>query len=319
MQFISPLLCGEDRIGTLHAVHRPADEEPGRDSGPELVTGELLLHELVVRQVAVECVDHVVAIAPRIGARLVGLEPVTLGEPDGVEPEPSGAFTELRRGEIAVDECLVGQRIDVGLEGGDLFGAGRHAEQIERQPPDQGPAVGGRVRCEVLFGQLGLNKGIDDVGLVVVRSLGRRSDRATGHLGPHQRLKGPVRTLLPDVGCGVRPLGPGIDPLFECLNLLRRKTRPLGRHHQIGVLATHKLKQRAGLARLRHDHRRVGIPASQRRCPLIKPQAALLLLCAVTTEAVLRQDRADSGVEVGGTRRDSPQPQRNSQADSHHR
>ncbi len=87
-------------------------QEAGRDERvlavrPQLVAGELLFHELVVGLVVVEGGDDVVAIAPGVGARAVGVVAVAIGIAREVEPAAAPALAVLRRGEQAIDELLV--------------------------------------------------------------------------------------------------------------------------------------------------------------------------------------------------------------------
>ena len=81
-----------------------AEQEPGGDGrlrivGPQLVPRDLLLHELVEQQVAVECLDHPVAIPPRIRPHGIKLKPVGLGEPGQIEPVLSPPFPVTGRSE----------------------------------------------------------------------------------------------------------------------------------------------------------------------------------------------------------------------------
>ena len=105
-----------------------ADEIPraGRDEscrlnavacvGIKRVAGDLLAHEQVVRFVAVECADDIVAIRPGVGAELVLVVAVCVTVVDNVEPVARPAFAVARRGEKFFDEFFVGQRIGVAEE-----------------------------------------------------------------------------------------------------------------------------------------------------------------------------------------------------------
>ena len=79
---------------------------PGRD----LVAGDLLDHEAVERLVAVQRVDHVVAIPPGVGDVAVVLVALGLGEADHVEPVLRPALAVTGAGEQPVDHALVGVR-----------------------------------------------------------------------------------------------------------------------------------------------------------------------------------------------------------------
>src|SRR5438105_4801982 len=65
----------------------------------EFVTGDLFAHETVVWLVVIESFDDVVAIAPDIGPRGVGLEPVAIRVACHIQPMASPAFAIGRRGE----------------------------------------------------------------------------------------------------------------------------------------------------------------------------------------------------------------------------
>ena len=134
------LLVGQveqELLAVLRVVGLAADgQEAGRDqvlgpfavvAGGQEVAGDLLADELVVRLVGVERGDHPVAVSPGLGIHHVGLA-ARLGEPRHVEPVPSPALAEPRRGQQPVDDLRerVGRR--VGDERLDLLratGAGR--------------------------------------------------------------------------------------------------------------------------------------------------------------------------------------------------
>ena len=72
--------------------------------GGQQVAGELLADELVVGQVAVEGVDHPVAVAVHLRDRVVGVVAGGVGVADDVEPVPAPALAVGRRGEQPVDD-----------------------------------------------------------------------------------------------------------------------------------------------------------------------------------------------------------------------
>ena len=137
VQFVGALLSGQAGIGTLHAVIRSAHDETGRLVRAEHVARKLLGDELRERHVVVERTDDVVAIRPRIGARLIRLEAIAFGKADHVEPVPRPALTKMRRRKQPIDESLVSIRPRVSHELGHFIGCGRQANQIERQPSKQ--------------------------------------------------------------------------------------------------------------------------------------------------------------------------------------
>src|SRR5262249_54128613 len=88
-------------------------EEAGRNQGigvarRDLVAGELFLDEAIIGLVAVEGADDVIAVAPGIGSRVVGLETVALGVAGEVKPPRCLALSVLRGTQQAIDEPLVG-------------------------------------------------------------------------------------------------------------------------------------------------------------------------------------------------------------------
>src|SRR6202011_3199696 len=72
----------------------------------QLVTRQLLGDELGVGLVLIERLDHVVAIAPRVGAMDVVFEPTRVGVARDVEPGAAIALAVVRRREQLVDEML---------------------------------------------------------------------------------------------------------------------------------------------------------------------------------------------------------------------
>ena len=100
------------------------------------IAGELLDDELVVRQVAIEGVDDVIAIRPDL-ARLVLLVAVGVRVTRRVQPVPPPAFAVMRRGEQPLDDFVVSIFGFVGEKCIHVFRRGRQAREIEVQPPQQ--------------------------------------------------------------------------------------------------------------------------------------------------------------------------------------
>jgi hypothetical protein len=80
----------------------------------EFVAGQLLGEEPVVRLVAVQRVDDVIAIPPGIGEMPVVFVAFALGVADDVEPVLSPAFTVLRARQQSFDDLLERGRRGVG-------------------------------------------------------------------------------------------------------------------------------------------------------------------------------------------------------------
>ena len=62
----------------------------------ERITGQVLEHETVVRDVGVHRTDHVVAVPPGVRDRVIELVAVGLGVAHEVEPMPPEALAEVR-------------------------------------------------------------------------------------------------------------------------------------------------------------------------------------------------------------------------------
>ena len=82
-------------------------------------------------------------------AAAVDREAVGVGVAGGVEPVEGHPFAEVRAGEQAVDEFLVGVGVFVGDEGFDFGGGGRQAGEVEREAADERAAVGFGRRARV--------------------------------------------------------------------------------------------------------------------------------------------------------------------------
>ena len=100
------------RVVLLAKGHpRAGAQEAGRNQGflglPfELVAGDLLLQERVVGFVLIERADHVVAIAPGVGAVVVLLEAARIGVPGDIQPVAAPSLAVVRRGEQRVNQSL---------------------------------------------------------------------------------------------------------------------------------------------------------------------------------------------------------------------
>ncbi len=164
-------------------------DQRGRIVGIELVAGDLLLHEAIVGLVLIEGIDHVVAIPPDVGARLIALEPFAIGVACEIQPVARPAFAVARRSQQAV--YYLGERVGrgVGVESLHFFGRGQKTREVERSPADERDFIGRRRGLEMLLLQLGQNEGVDVVGDPV--PCGRRGDSRLRHL-----LKSPPAALL---------------------------------------------------------------------------------------------------------------------------
>jgi hypothetical protein len=113
---------------------------PHRGLG-EQVAGKLLDREPVEGQVAVEGVDHPVAVGPDL-AEVVDVNAVRIGVAGRVEPLKDHALPVARRGEQTVHQAFVSGGCAVVDESVDFSRRRRQAVQIEGEPADQRPPVG---------------------------------------------------------------------------------------------------------------------------------------------------------------------------------
>src|SRR4051794_39087239 len=70
----------------------------------EFIPRNLFTDELIVRLVAVERLDYVVAVTPDVRPKFISLEPVSVCVPGNVEPHAAPALTVVRRCKQAVDD-----------------------------------------------------------------------------------------------------------------------------------------------------------------------------------------------------------------------
>src|SRR4029077_2723938 len=85
------------------------------------VTRNLLDYELIERHIAVQSVDHPVAVPPH-QARCVDGVPVEIGIASHVEPVTAPSLAVVRRIEQPVDDAFVGVSASIGYEIANLLG-----------------------------------------------------------------------------------------------------------------------------------------------------------------------------------------------------
>src|SRR2546426_4484992 len=127
----------------------------------ELVGGELLDDELVVRLVVIQGLDHVIAIAPCCRQIAIVLEARAVGVANDVQPVSSPTLAVMGRGQQPLDEVLVGSRRRILDEGVHLLRGWQQPDQVEVGAPDQGVAVGFERRRQSLLIQGLLDEGVD--------------------------------------------------------------------------------------------------------------------------------------------------------------
>ena len=194
----------------------------------------------------------------------------------------------MRRGEQAVDQLLVGQRVRVGDEGVDLLRRRRQADQVEREPADQGAAVGLRRRRQAFRLEPGQDERVDRVadparvgaGQCPAQPAGGAAAATTSpgarraaHRRRHRARRRRRRSMR---GAGPPP---------------RRSAARRGRHPLRRVGAGQALDERA----VRTPPGTITGPESPPRSgqPSIQPEPAALLVGAVTRGTRTRKDRLD--------------------------
>src|SRR5207247_7457569 len=73
----------------------------------DLISGELLEYETVVRLVVIERADDVIPVTPGVPAVSVVFEAIGFGEPHDVEPMPAPALAIMRARQEACDQLRV--------------------------------------------------------------------------------------------------------------------------------------------------------------------------------------------------------------------
>ncbi len=295
------LRLGAALLGRLEqAVVGGADARLQRRARQQ-VAGELLPRETVETLVDVERADDVVAVRADVH-RVVAVVADGVGVADQIEPVHRHALAVVGRIEQAVHELLVSVRRFVIDERGDLGARGRQAGEVERQAADKRDAVGlGRGR-EVSFLEFRKDEPVD--GRVDVYRFASRKPF---------RQRGPGRLDIRPVAL---PRGALLDPQLEQRDLPRRQ-RLAGRrrgHAPLRVLLGDALVQLALVQLAGDDGAFLGAVAEE---PGLRVEAevglALVLVGAVTLEAVVGQDRLDVAVEIDGLRQRRRGPERRSE------
>ncbi len=269
-------------LGHGVAMEGGGDELRVRGLGQQ-VAGQLLDGELVERLIAVERLDHPVAVGPDLPSRVARIAGA-VGVARQVEPEPRPVLAERRPREVVVDHGL--DRRGRGRAGRSqtlqFLERRRQAGQVEGEPPEQGTRIGGCVGRQAFTAQALVEEGVH-------RMAARR------HLGADHLLVAPVPA----------PLGALADPLPEQGHLGRRNGLVLlGRRHDlIRILRDDALDERAAL-RIAGHHGGHAVAGHLRLGFVVEAQAALALLVigSVAKKAVLREDRPDLAGKIHGGR-----------------
>ena len=143
----------------------------------QLIAGDLLHHEPVVRLVLVEGPDNVVAEFPDKRFFVVTLIAVGLGEAHNVEPMAAPAFAVLRHAEQMLDESWPGVVGAVVHECLYLVISRRQTDEVEVCPADERGLVGDGVRGDSLCVELLLNQLINRCLVAIELCQARTLDR----------------------------------------------------------------------------------------------------------------------------------------------
>ena len=183
--------------------------------------------------------------------------------------------------------------LDGLLEGVDLLGGGREADQIVGNAAQESLGVGGRIRLQAFLLELGEDERVD----------GRLDPCAVLHFGNGRLgdgLEGPVIAGLArksgELGRAAgRHRRAHLHPLFEDRDLVVRQlaARLLGRHRELGIGVADGLDQERFLEIARND-RRPFVAALEGAVAGIEDEAALrgILAGGVALIASIAEDRA---------------------------
>ena len=236
------LLTIDTALGVdLRIAVKPGGDPLGKRGFREHVTCKLLDHEPVEWQVAIERLDHPVAIRPYRSGGVVAVA-VRVGVPGGVQPMASPTFAVMRRLQQTIDRALIGLRFGVSDERRKLVGRRWQPGQIKAHPAQQrGPPCLRRWR-QTHLRLLRCHKMIDGILRPVPLSPGQRRQRM-----PNRRFECPVLIVL-------RALR---DPAMKQLDLLRRQfaVRLRRRHLRVRVCRCDPHEQFT-LGHVRHIDRR---------------------------------------------------------------
>ena len=275
----------------LGVAVEPGGDALGEGRSRQQIARQLVDGELVEGLIAVEGLDHPLAIGPD-GPGQIHLIAIRIGIAGQVEPAAGHVFSVVRRGEQPVDQILIGPGRGVGEKCRDLGGLGGQAGEIERDPTDESGPIGLGLLLESFPGQPSHDEPVDGI------AHGRRLGQVFRRFRADRRLEGPV-FLRVDLG----PYGPLADPPGQAGDLGGRQTRALGRHDLIRIGGGRPTEQLAGLGLARHQSGLARFGRLQRRRSRVQTQLRLLLVGTVTFGAAPNQQGLDLGREVGGRQR----------------
>ena len=266
----------------------------------ERVACELLLDKARVRLVVVERADDIVAVRPRVVARLVLVVAVRVGVVHDVEPVPRPALAVARRREQAIDEAFVLVDRGIGDVRIDLVRRGRQSDEVEVHAPTERACVGFGRHGERVFRELRGDERVDGIRACVLRVRRRQG-------GLHDRLEAPPIERVRDLHARRRgPVGAVVDPAADHADLgigqWRAPVLRVWRHPHVWLQPRDVAHERTRGAVAGPDVRRRRLAAVERHALHIEPKAALLLLRSVAGQAARGKDRRDVALEVDGLR-----------------
>ena len=247
--------------------------------------------EAIERHVAIERVDHPVAVLPH-HPRQILLEAVRIGVARQIEPRPRPALAVVRRREQPIDEPWIGRVLAVA----------RGVGQRPRPPPAaMAAARSDRARRGARASRAALRA---TASALPFRAAPGRNDRSAFAPSRPLRTSGSARTRRPAIGpvlglpgralrrrghlplAGRRPRGALIDPGANQRDLRGRQRVAVLRHPVVAVEAEHAANDQALLAVARDDRPAPVSPPFIAAARESRRRSALRFLRAVALVAV---------------------------------
>ena len=251
--------------------HESVGIDPGRIIWLEEIAGDLLAEEVGVGKIAVEGVDHPVAVAPGLAKIALGgqlNEIAGIGIADDVEPVPPPALAIPRRGQQPLDHGLKGLGRLIGEKGCHLLGGRREADQIKRRPAEERAFVGRLARAQARCLEAGEDEAVDRTMWPSLAGHPRRlfvAHRLESPVGLVDIGDPPRRGPPADGADGSLPFRPRsalMDPCGEAGDLRRRELPIRGHLHPI-IGIPHRCQKQALLWPAWHDRRPAVTPGQQ--------------------------------------------------------
>ncbi len=254
----------------------------------QLVARDLFKQKSVVRFVAVEGANHIVAIFPRHLANGIGRHAAfRIRKASQIEPIASPPFTIMRRRQQVIHHVAIPVHVTAAAPVLPLVKAGRNTNKVKIGATNECVAIGSGRKCQAVFLQPGQNK-------MIHRFRCRHCRR---------RLKGPVSAFFvsdkqigicgSNVGLYITFRRAGGDPLTDNFDLSSRGTFHKELQQQLprrAGFALDALDHQTGSRIAGHDRRTI-FAALSHRSRTSKIHAALPYSCTVTGRAAQQHDR----------------------------